>query len=122
MENEQRGHEHPQINVEVQNGQDFYADQVSVSHNPLKFILDFTRTTPRIDGNATSQPRLVMSHNVLLIDPYLLIEFVDVMKDNIAKYEKRYGKITKPAPLKRVDEEMKKAGKKDTISRQEYFG
>ena len=117
---EQHTHEHQQINVEVQNGQDFYADQVSVSHNPLKFILDFTRTTPRIDGNATSQPRLVMSHSVLLLDPYLAAEFIEVMKDNIAKYEKRYGKITKPGPLKKVEEEAKKTGKKEV--RQEYFG
>lgn len=118
MEQEQHGHQH--FNVEVQNGQDFYADQVSVSHNPLKFILDFTRTTPRIDGNATAQPRLVMSHSVLLLDPYLATEFIEVLKDNIAKYEKRYGKIAKPTPLRKVEEEAKKAGK--TELRQEYFG
>lgn len=112
-------HEHQQMNIEVQNGADFFADQVSVSHNPVRFILDFTRTTPRIDGSATSQPRLVMSHNVLLIDPYLALEFIDVLKDNIAKYEKRYGKIARPAQLKKVEEEMKKAGKE---ARQEYFG
>ena len=109
-----------QINVEVQNGTDFFADQVSVSHNPLRFIVDFTRTTPRIDGNATSQARLVMSHNVVVIDPYLAVEFVNVLKDNIAKYEKRHGKITRPAALKKLDEEMRKSGKKE--ARQEYFG
>ena len=112
-------HEH-QVNIEVQNGTEFFADQVSVSHNPLRFVIDYTRTAPRIDGNATSQPRLVMSHNVILIDPYLAVEFVNVMKDNIAKYEKRHGKITRPAPLKKLDEEMKKDGKKE--ARQEYFG
>lgn len=120
MDEEQHQHQH--VNIEVQNGGDFFADQVSVSHNPLRFILDFTRTTPRIDGSATSQPRIVMSHNVLIIDPYLALEFIDVLKDNIAKYEKRYGKIARPAALKKVDDEMKKAGKKDSISRQEYFG
>ena len=109
-----------QINVEVQNGTEFFADQVSVSHNPLRFVVDFTRTAPRIDGNATQSPRLVMSHNVLLVDPYLAVEFFNVLRDNIAKYEKRYGKITKPAPLKKLDEEMKKTGKRE--AKQEYFG
>ena len=112
-------HQH-QLNVEVQSGIDFFADQVSVSHNPLRFIVDFTRTSPRIDGNMTGQPRLVMSHNVILIDPYLAVEFVNVLKDNIAKYEKTHGKITRPAALKKVDEQMKKAGKGE--AKQEYFG
>ncbi|MBI2143776.1 DUF3467 domain-containing protein [Candidatus Woesearchaeota archaeon] len=112
--------EQPQLNIEVQNGVDFFADQVSVSHNPLRFVVDFTRTAPRIDGSATSQPRIVMSHNVVLIDPYLALEFVNVLKDNIARYEKRYGKISRPAQLKKLDEEAKKAGKKE--ARQEYFG
>jgi hypothetical protein len=116
---EQSSGEGQQFNVEVQNGTEFFADQVSVSHNPLRFVIDFTRTAPRIDGNTQSQPRLVMTHNVLLLDPYLVIEFMDVLKDNIAKYEKRYGKIARPAALKKIEEESKK-GKKEL--RQEYFG
>lgn len=108
-----------QVNVEVQNGTEFFADQVSVSHNPLRFVIDYTRTAPRIDGSNTSQPRLVMSHNVILMDPYLAVEFMNVLKDNIAKFEKRYGKITRPAALKKIEEESRK-GRKE--ARQEYFG
>ena len=121
MEEQEQPEGHQQINIEVQNGQDFFADQVSVSHNPLRFILDFTRTTPRIDGNATSQPRLVMSHNLVMIDPYLAVEFINVLKDNIAKFEKRHGKIARPGALKKLDEEARKAGKVDA-KKQEYFG
>ncbi len=113
--------QHQHFNVEVQNGQDFFADQVSVSHNPLKFIIDFTRTTPRIDGSSQEQPRLVMSHNVLLIDPYLAKEFMDILKDNISRYEKRYGKISKPSQLKKVENEVKK-NISSKESKQEYFG
>lgn len=109
-----------QINVEVQNGTEFFADQVSVSHNPLRFVIDFTRTAPRIDGSATQQPRMVMSHNVILMDPYLALEFINVLKENISRYEKRHGKITKPAPLRKLEEEAKKMGRKE--ARQEYFG
>lgn len=109
-----------QINVEMQNGTEFFADQVSVSHNPLRFVIDFTRTAPRIDGSSTSQLRLVMSHNVILMDPYLALEFINVLKENIARYEKRHGKITKPAALRKLEEEAKKTGKKE--ARQEYFG
>lgn len=112
--------EQPQINIEVQNGTEFFADQVSVSHNPLRFVIDFTRTAPRIDSGASSQPRLVMSHNVILMDPYLALEFINVLKENIARYEKRHGKITKPAALRKLEEEAKKTGKKE--ARQEYFG
>ncbi|HLD97553.1 MAG TPA: hypothetical protein VI934_04370, partial [Candidatus Nanoarchaeia archaeon] len=72
------------------------------------------------DGSSGGQPRLVMSHNVILLDPYLALEFISVLKDNVAKFEKRYGKITRPAALKKLDEEAKKAGKIDP--KQEYFG
>jgi len=108
-----------QVNIEVQNGTEFFADQVSVSHNPLRFVIDYTRTAPRIDGNSTSNPRLIMSHNVILIDPYLAIDFMNVLKENIERYEKRYGKITRPAPLKKAEDEAKKSKKE---ARQEYFG
>ncbi len=109
-----------QVNVEVQNGTEFFADQVSVSHNPLRFVIDFTRTAPRIDGNTSQQPRLIMSHSVILLDPYLALEFINVLKENIARYEKRHGKITKPAALLKLEKEAGKAGKKE--AKQEYFG
>ena len=111
-------HEH-QINIEVQNGTEFFADQVSVSHNPLRFVIDFTHTVPRIEGGA-QQPRLILSHNVVLMDPYLAIDFISVLKDNIEKYEKTHGKITRPAALKKIEEQAKKMGKGE--ARQEYFG
>jgi hypothetical protein len=111
-----------QFNVEVQSNIDFFADQVSVSHNPLRFVIDFTRTSPRIDGHASSGPRLVMSHNVVLLDPYLALEFIKVLKENVSKYEKKHGKITKPAPLMKLEEEAKKTGKTSKERKQEYFG
>ncbi|MAG15897.1 hypothetical protein CMO88_02450 [Candidatus Woesearchaeota archaeon] len=107
------------IPTDVSPGQDFFAEQVSVSHSPVRFVVDFLRSTPRIDGS-TQSTRLFMSHSIVMLDPYLAKEFLSVLADNIGKYEKKFGKIEKPTALKKFEKEAHKEGKK--TKKQDYFG
>ena len=109
------------VKFDIDNGQAFYADELGVIHNPLRIILDFRSITPRIDvRNQEFQP-LVLKHNVVVMDPYTAKTMLDLLKKNIANYEKQFGKITKPDALKKIDKENRKAknSKKETPS---YFG
>ena len=108
-----------QVNAEVNLGQDFFAEQVSVSHSPVRFVIDFVRNTPRIDA-ATQTTRLLTSHSIIMIDPYLAKEFVSVLSDNISRYEKKFGAIQKPSALQKFEKNAHRHGKKPL--KQDYFG
>ena len=107
------------IQTDVSPGQDFFAEQVSISHSPVRFVVDYIRSTPRIDGSAQNT-RLFVSHNIVMMDPYLAKEFLSVLTDNISKYEKKFGKIEKPSALKKFEKEAHKHGNKP--AKQDYFG
>ncbi|MBS3133018.1 DUF3467 domain-containing protein [Candidatus Woesearchaeota archaeon] len=108
-----------QMSVDVNPGTDFLAEQVSVSHSPIRFVVDFVKSTPRIDPSSQTT-RLISSHDVVMMDPYLVKEFLSVLSDNIGKYEKKFGRIEKPEALKKFEKEAKKMGKKTV--KQDYFG
>ncbi len=103
---------------ETKNGDEFLAEQVSVSHSPIRFVLDFVKSTPRIEPGAQNT-KMVIGHSVVLIDPYLAKEFVSVLQDNIQKYEKKFGTIEKPEALVKFEKEH---AKQDPTVRQDYFG
>jgi len=108
-----------QIPIEMVSGPEFLAEQVSVSHSPIRLVMDFVKTTPRIDIT-TQSTKLMQNHSVILLDPYLAKEFLSVLSDNIGKYEKRFGKIEKPAAMLKFEKEAAKHG--HTTTRQNYFG
>lgn len=118
-EHEHEGMSMGGMNADVELGRDFFAEQVSISHSPIRFVIDFVRNSPRIDPSGQST-KLLTSHDVVLLDPYLAREFLSVLQDNIGKYEKKFGKIEKPAALKQFEAEAGKHGHK--IDKQDYFG
>lgn len=96
------------LKFDIDNGQVFFADEVGIMHNPLKIMFDFRSVTPRIDiRNQEFQP-IVIRHNVIMMDPYTAKTFLDLLKQNIANYEKQFGKITKPEALKKIEQKSKK--------------
>ncbi|MCP3682573.1 MAG: DUF3467 domain-containing protein [bacterium] len=110
-----------EIRVDASNGTEFFAEEVSVSHSPLRFVLDFKCMTPRVDMN--NQPlRMVVKHNVLMLDPHFAKELVNVLQNNIGKYEKRFGKIEKPEVLKKAAKQVKKGEPVTDTIKQDYFG
>ncbi len=106
------------VRVDVENGFEFFADEVSITHSPLRFVFDFKRMIPRLEGN--NEPRMVMRHSIIMLDPYFAKELQRVLKENIDRYEKRFGKIERPAVLRKAEAASKKEGKPP--AKQDYFG
>lgn len=110
--------EKKQINVDIDNGDVFFSDEIGVMHNPTKFIIDFKSITPRIDvRNKDFQP-LVIKHNVIMMDPFTAKNFLEAFKKNFESYEKKFGKIKIPKGYSKV----KKSRKKTKIEVPSYFG
>ena len=109
------------IRVNVNDGGEFLADEVSISHSPIRFIIDFKNITPRLDVGENA-PRMVLRHNVVIVDPYFAKDLLSVLTENIAKYEKRYGAIKKPETLIKAEKQAEKEGKKPNVKTQDYFG
>ncbi|MBI4723412.1 MAG: DUF3467 domain-containing protein [Candidatus Stahlbacteria bacterium] len=76
-----------QINVELpeETGQGIYSNFVIVSHSPSEFVVDFTRILPGLKkAKVYSRIVLAPAHAKLLMR---------TLKDNIEKYEARFGEI-----------------------------
>ena len=109
------------VKFEIDNGREFFADEVGIMHNPLKIILDFRSITPRIDvRNQEFQP-IVLRHNTVIMDPFTAKTFFNLLKKNLANYEKQFGKIKKPEQLKMSEKKGKKKVKKSNKA-PTYFG
>jgi hypothetical protein len=101
-------------------GEEFLAEEVAVSHSPVRFVIDFKSMSPRID--IPGQPiRHILKHKIIKLDPFIAKDLLDVFRQNIEKYEKQYGKIEKPKALAKAEEEAKKQGKAPHL-KQDYFG
>ncbi len=107
--------------VDVENGSEFAADEVSISHSPLRFVIDFKSITPRVDMN-NQQPRLVASHSIIKVEPYLMKELISVLSENVKKFEEKFGPIEKPAALKAAEKDHHHHKKNSTKAKQDYFG
>lgn len=111
------------VKVEIDNGDVFYADEVGIMHNPLKFIIDFRNITPRIDmRNQDFQP-LVLKHDVVMMDVFMAKNFVKMLQKNIKQYEKRFGKVEVPKAIKILEEDHSKMkNEKPHNDTPAYFG
>ena len=112
-----------QLNID--DGDSFFAHEMSVNFNPTQFILDFKNITPRVDMRSKDRPSLNLKHNVVMVEPYHFKLMIDLMKKIMKKYEDEYGKIEKPQTLKKAEQRRKKMikeGKKPKMSAPTYFG
>jgi hypothetical protein len=74
--------------------QAFFTDNVTISHSPNKFVMDFSQNTPRFDNfEGNYQQTFVIKHKTLVMDPQLAKIFADILNQNISKYEKAFGSI-----------------------------
>ncbi len=106
------------VNLNIDHGQQaFFADRVTVSHFPNKFVIDFTQSLPRFDivGDQPQQT-IVVKHNPIVMDPQVVKDFMRVLSENIEKYEKNIAKIQ----LQKV--KKKKQAEKHTESTSRYIG
>ncbi|MFH1408619.1 MAG: DUF3467 domain-containing protein [Nanoarchaeota archaeon] len=110
-----------QVNFEIDSGQSFFADELTVVHNPTKLIFDFKSVTPRFDmRNREAQPMKV-THHVVVVDIYMAKEIIKILEENVKHYEKRFGKIAIPDAVKKAKSQVKDV-KEETIEAPTYFG
>ena len=75
------------INIElddkVSSGE--YSNFVVVTHSPAEFVMDFTRILPGV-------PKAKVHSRIIMAPPHVK-SFMMALKDNISKFEKKYGEI-----------------------------
>jgi hypothetical protein len=98
-----------QINMRINDGGAMFAHEMSANFSPTQFMLDFKMITPRMDPRSKTQPSFVMQHNVIMVDPYHLKKIIEVLNDTVKKYEKEYGKISKPKSISKAEKKQKEA-------------
>ena len=100
--------EKKRVNIKVEHGDPaFFSDNVTVSHNPSKFIVDFSQTIPSFDNvGGNMQQSFVIKHKAIMLDPQFAKIFMDLLQKNIKKYEKKFGKITLPKKKKAEKEKV----------------
>jgi len=100
MEKEKR------VNVSVDHSMPaFFSDNVTISHNQTKFIIDFSQTIPGFDNiGGNMQQSFTIKHNSVMIDPQFAKVFSDILTKNIKKFEKKFGKIKVPKNVEKQEE------------------
>lgn len=90
------------VNVSLDHAEPaFFTDNVTISHSPSKFVIDFSQTTPRFDSFEDNQQQtFVIKHKTIVLDPQLAKILADIMNQNMEKYEKSFGKIKTPKAKK----------------------
>ena len=109
------------LEVRIDHGKEaFYTNSISIIHSPAKFIINFKQATPRIDaiGDQKKQTILVR-HNSIIMDPDLAKVFLQILKENLGNYEKKFGKIESPKKAVSKGETVSEFAEKDVHS---YIG
>ena len=103
------------INMSINDGDAFFAHELSINFNPLQFVFDFKSVTPRVDPRSKDRASICLKHNVVLVDPYHAKRVSELLGKVIKRYEKEFGKIEKPKALAALEKKTKKEAENATI-------
>jgi hypothetical protein len=106
-----------QVQFNIDDGQTFYCDEISILNNQQKFFFDFKNSSPRVDPRSNEFLPVALKHSVVLMDLGLAKVFSRLLTEHIAKFEKEHGKI--PEPQVKAEEKSTVAIAEKTP---EYFG
>ena len=95
-----------QINIQINDGEPFFAHEVTVNFTPTQLTLDYKCITPRTDPRS-KKPSFLLKHNVIMMDPWHAKSFLDVLASVVKKYEDEFGKIQKPKSLLKAEKKQK---------------
>ena len=112
------------VNLNINDGDAFFSNEVSINFNPSHFFVDFKCVSPRIDPRNQSGATFSLKHNVVILDPYAIKELSRMMNEIVARYEKDFGKIEKSRAAKEADKIRKKTKSKPVPEEKApgYFG
>jgi hypothetical protein len=116
--------EEQKINLNINEGDSFFAHELSINFNPTQFIFDFKCITPRVDARDPNKASINLKHNVIMVEPYHAKRILELLTRVIKKYEEDFGKIEKPKSVKKFEEMRKKEIKnfKEPKQTPAYFG
>ena len=112
-----------QVNMNISDGEAFFAHETSVNFGPLQFVFDFKSVTPRVDQRCEDGQAIIsLKHNVILVDPWHAKAIYEVLGTAIGKHEEQFGKIEQPAAMKALIKNNKElfGGRKGASP--SYFG
>ncbi len=112
------------VNLNISDGDAFYAHQASINFNPTMMFFDFKNISPRVDERSKTKATFVLKHNVTMLEPYHAKLFRNLLDKVIKDYEKQFGKIDKPKALKKIEKVIgnKEAKAKEKNETPSYFG
>jgi hypothetical protein len=112
------------VNLNINDGDAFFANEVSINFNPLNFFVDFKCVSPRIDPRNQTGATFSLKHNVIILEPYAVKELSRMMDEIVGRYEKEFGKIEKSKAAKEADKMRKKTKAKAAPEEKApgYFG
>jgi len=112
------------LNVNVDHGShSFFTDNVTISHGPNKFVMDFSQTTPRFDTiHGQMRQTLFIRHNAIMMDPRMAKIFLQTLQNNVKSFEGKFGKIDIPKRGKRKKRVKGKKAGKSVESSSRYIG
>jgi|TARA_B100002003_G_C13871732_1_gene426180 hypothetical protein len=111
------------INLSIDDGEAFFAHELSTNFNPTQFVLDFKNVTPRVDARSKDAPVLRIKHNVVIVEPFHMKKIVEFLEKRIKAYEKTFGEIEKPKAIQIYEKKQKKSGgKEEKVKTPSYFG
>lgn len=99
--------EEESINISINEGEPFFAHEVTVNFTPTQFTFDFKCITPRTDPRSKTKTSFQLKHNVIMVDTWHAKAMLQVMANVIKKYEDDLGKIEKPKNLTKAEKKQK---------------
>ncbi len=97
---------HEQININIVEGEPFFAHEVAVNFTPTQLTMDFKCITPRSDPRS-KKPSFQLKHNVIMLEPWHAKSLVSLLSTVIQRYEGEFGKIQKPKSLQKAEKKHK---------------
>ncbi len=102
---------HEPVNININEGEPFFAHEVTVNFTPTQLTMDFKCITPRSDPRS-KKPSFQLKHNVIMLEPWHAKTLLNVLSSVIQKYEQDFGKIVKPKALEKAEKKQKEMMKK----------
>jgi len=111
-----------QINLRVRDGDQVYANEITINTNPTEFVLDFKTITPVLDF--ASRNALQVKHTTVILAPHHARKLAEILGKVIDDYESKFGKIETPKSLKKAEKLMKKrmGGRSKSDGEDSYIG
>ena len=112
------------LNININDGEAFFAHELSINFNPTQMFLDFKCITPRVDPRSKDHPTIHIKHNVISLDLFHAKQVYELLGKVLGKYEKEFGIIEIPKPLELAQSKQQEQQKSEDVTKQAptYFG